>query len=480
MLFTLAGCTGLTMNRPEAAPELVQELNIPEMWKSAGEGNQGKISTGWLKTFRDREMSAMVNEAMRYNQNLKIAAARLRASREGTIIGRAQRLPSVDFSGSVSRTQAGNGPDTESSRFSDYGLSLSVAWEIDLWGRLRDLDVASYNDYIAASADFRGARLSLAANTAKAWCNLITARQQLNLSEETRASFISNFRITEGDYKAGVPTSSALDVQFGRNNIAQAERDVIQRELGVTEAARSLEILLGRYPNAELKGRVDLPRLPKEIPSGLPSELLLRRPDLIAAAAEVRASAARADAARKDLLPSIRLTGRASNSSEALSRILFDPEYIVWNVAASLAQTVYRGGAPTAEARRALEQNEVAIRTYAEVALQAFREVESALATERSLKEQEAFLNTELEQASLAERQALRDYTEGLVGILEILESQRRAVNARRSMISLHNQRLQNRIDLHLALGGDFATNPPPAASHQQAPTSSSSETSPR
>ena len=452
------GCAGLTMQRPEADTAVLEELDIPTVWRSSGEGNDGRISTGWLKTLKDTEMSSLVDEALQRNQNLKVAAARLRAAREGTIIGRAQRLPSIDFSGSGSRTRSGNGPDVPAEISTDYGLTLSAAWELDLWGRLRDLDRANYADFVAAKADFRGARLSLAANTAKAWCNLITARQQVTLAEETRASFIRNFRITERTFKGGVSTSSALDVQFGRNNIAQAERDLIDRKLRQTEAQRSLEVLLGRYPSATLDSRDELPDLPPDVPAGLPSELLLRRPDLIAAGSDLLASAKRADAARKDLLPSIRLSGRGSTSSDALGKMLVDPEYIVWNVAASLAQTVYRGGAPTAEARQALAQNEVAVRTFAEIALQAFREVESALATDHSLAKQEEFLSTELEQANLAEAQASRDYSEGIVGILEILEAQRRAVNARRSMIALRNERLQNRIDLHLALGGDYGT----------------------
>ena len=461
VMLSFIGCAGLTMQKPEADTVVVAELDIPSLWKSAGEGNNGQIASGWLKSLKDSEMSAMVNEALEHNQNLKVAAARLRAAKESTIVGRAQRLPSVDFSSSGSRNRAGNGPDLSPDRSTNYGLSLNASWEIDLWGRLRNLDLASYDDYMAASADFRGARLSLAANTAKAWCNLITARQQATLALETRDSYVRNFRITERNFKAGDTSASALDVQFGRNNIASAERELIDRQLSRDEAKRSLEVLLGRYPAASLEGRDQLPDLPKEVPVGLPSELLLRRPDLVAAAADLRASANRADAARKDLLPSIRLSGRGSSSSAELGKMLIDPEYMVWNVASSLAQTVYSGGSPTAQARQALARNEIAIRTFAEIALQAFREVESALAIERSLAKQEEFLATELQQANLAEVQASRDYSRGIVGILEVLESQRRAVNARRSMISLRNQRLQNRIDLHLALGGDFATPAP-------------------
>ncbi|MCP4849777.1 MAG: TolC family protein, partial [Verrucomicrobiaceae bacterium] len=303
-------------------------------------------------------------------------------------------------------------------------------------------------------------RLSLAANVAKSWCNIITARQRLELAEQTRDSFVSNYRITERNYKAGDETATPLSVQFGRNNVASAERNVIARTLARENAARPLEVLLGRYPSGKLKSSNRLPELPEEVPAGLPSELLWRRPDIAAAEASLRASARRADAARKNMLPSFSLTARGSDASGDLNRILANPETILWNAASSLAQSIFRGGALSAQAQRALAQNEQALHNFTNRVLEALREVESALATERSLAEQERFISIELAQAKLAEAQAGRDYSEGLIGILSIFEAQRRGVAARNAMITLRNQRLQNRIDLHLALGGDFKTLP--------------------
>ena len=137
-----------------------------------------------------------------------------------------------------------------------------------------------------------------------------------------------------------------------------------------------------------------------------------------------------------------------------------DPAYLTWSIASSLAQTVYRGGAPSAQARAALERNKATIQDYVQSVLRAFREVESALQTDRSLLEQESFLLIEVRQAGLAQAASERDLGLGIEGssVLEILEAQRRAVNARGSLIRLRNQRIQNRLDLHLALGGDFET----------------------
>jgi outer membrane protein, multidrug efflux system len=463
-IFVLILVQGCGLPKPTREPG--KDLEMPGAWTSAQADNQGPVAFGWLAEFEDPNMERLVAEAIERNRDLRVAAARLRRAQEGMIIGRATRLPRVDASGSGSYSETrfddGTGDlepwvNAKSSR-----LSASASWEVDLWGRLANLHHATIEDYHAEAASFRGARLSLAANTAKAWCNLIAARQQVELARQTRDSFLENYRITEGNNKAGDTSSTALAVKFGRNQVASAERALISRELARDEARRFLELLLGRYPASALEARDELPKLGQAVPAGLPSELLMRRPDLAAAGARLRASAERASAARKALLPAIDLSagGSSTGASLELQDLIKDPVQIAWSVATSLTAPIYRGGALRARARQALATNEAAIATFSDIALRAFREVESALAREHSLAAQERFLSTELEQADLAETQVYRESREGTVDILSVLEAQRRAFNARNAMISLRNGRIQNRIDLHLALGGDFDTAP--------------------
>ncbi|MGJ8695897.1 MAG: efflux transporter outer membrane subunit [Verrucomicrobiaceae bacterium] len=448
LTFALTGCEAL--KGPQAVA--TSSIETPAVFAAARSGQNAKISTGWLNEFSDSRMTRLVDEALAHNHDLKAAGYRLRAAKEGTIIGKSNRLPSVSSSTSYRRSGGKNDATSE-----NYSLSLNASWEADLWGRLRNIERASRADYAATLADFRGARLSLAANTARAWCNLVTAERQLDLAERTVESYRKALPVVERRYKA--QTLRAVDVQFARNNIASAERTLRSRQLDRDDAARSLEVLLGRYPSATVASSSTLPTLAKTIPAGLPSDLLARRPDLQAARADLYASAQRAESARKDLLPSLTLTGSASNGDSGIRRA-FDPNYLVYSAASSLAQTIYRGGAPSAQARAALQRNKAEIHDYARIALTAFREVESALAADRSLLEQEGFLETEVEQSNRAEKRALNDITLGIEGasFLEYLEAQRRAENARASLIRLRNLRLQNRIDLHLALGGDFRT----------------------
>jgi NodT family efflux transporter outer membrane factor (OMF) lipoprotein len=449
----VVGLSGCEFGRLPGRPAEALEIRTPGSWQAVSSGREGRISSGWLNDFREPSMSRAVDEALEQNRNLKVAAARFREAREATLTTRARTLPSASLGGGGSVT---DGPSRGSSE--SYSLNLSSSWEVDLWGRLRDQTGAAEASELAAAEDFRGARLSLAANTAKAWCGLISAEQELALAETTLKSFEANLRIVERTYRG--TGEGALDIQFSRTNVSSAARSVEQAKLNVQQAARTLELLLGRYPAGEMRISGELPKMPGSVPAGLPADLLDRRPDLVAARYRLFASAKRADAARKALLPSVSLTGSGGAASPRLSELL-DTGRLAATLAGRFSQVLTEGGAVAAEARAALDRNDAQLNTYAQVALDAFREVEAALAADRSLAEQEKFLASELRQATLAERQAERDYSEGVnPNILSVLEAQRRANNARASMIRLQNQRLQTRIDLYLALGGDFRTQP--------------------
>lgn len=433
------------------APKNSLKINTPAVWQAADSKQNQQVSQAWLNGFQDQSMRSTVKEALQNNQNLQAAAARLRAAKEQTVQSRAAMLPRLNGGTSAAVT------DTETARTERYGLSLAASWEADLWGRLRDLNGASAADFDAAVSEFRNARLSIAATTAKSYCNLISAQQQFTLANTTLTSFEKNLRIIERNYKAGVPGVRALDVQLGRTNVSSAQRSVKSRQLERDESARTLELLLGRYPAATVAAARNLPEIGGSIPAGLPASLIERRPDLAAARARIEASAKRSDAARKNLLPNLSLSANGGTSSSAFSQLL-NVDQLVSTIAANLTQNLYSGGANQAEARAALARNDAAIHDYAQTSLEAFREVESAIASESSLRAQEGFLQKEVEQAALAEKQAERDYSEGVEGvdILSVLESQRRANNARSSLIRLKNDRLQSRINLHLALGGSF------------------------
>ncbi len=425
-------------------------IRTPGTWVAASKGSEGKISTGWLSSFSDPALKRSVNEALAYNHSLKAASARLREASEETIIARAGQMPSdIGSRGGVSDAPA-------ASKVQSYGLNLAASWEPDLWGRLRDLTRAAEADERAAIEDFRGARLSLAANAAKAYVNLISAEQEVDLARVTLESFEKNLRIIERTYKA--TGEGALDIQFARTNVSSTQRALEARKQDRENAARALEVLQGRYPGGQTRGASKLPNLPSAVPAGIPAEMIERRPDLAAARARLFASAKRTNAAQKSLLPDLSITGSGGTAGARLSDLL-DPSFLVSAITGRVDQVLFDGGERAALSRAALARNERLVNEYAQLALEAFREVEATLSADRSLAVQEKFLTDEVAQATLAEKQSERDYAEGVnPNILSVLEAQRRANNARAAIIRLRNARLQNRFDLHLALGGDFAT----------------------
>lgn len=438
----------------------LDRIQVPERWQSMESGVDQDIYSGWLKDFNDERLIELVDEGLSNNPLIKLNEAQLRSIQDSIIITKSAQLPRV--SSSMGGSYAGGtgrkpGGGYTGWNFNDnYSGGVNVSWELDVWGKLRNREEAAILDYEAAVANYRGTRLSLAANIARSYCNLITARSALELSITTLDIFRSNLSITERNYIAGDPTATALSVQLARNNVASAERSVTIRELAVNDASRALEIFLGRYPGADLELPDQLPALIPEVPYGLPSDLLMRRPDLVAASARLESATQRRIIAQKNLLPSVNLSGGGSARDNNLADLLSGPQSIAANVAASLSQPLYQGGSLRAQVRQAKESELISIETFANVALNAFREVESAIDREQSLAIQEESLKTELAQAELAEEQASRDYSEGLVNILSVLEAQRRAFSARNSEINLRNSRIQNRITLHLALGGDF------------------------
>lgn len=449
-------CLLVASCQPGGEPTTKTTVSIPAAWKASGHASSTRISTGWVKDLNDPQLPRLINEATNHNPSLLAAAERLKAARTNLTRARANRAPSAHLSSTTSRSRTNTNSATGTRSYSSgKNISLGASWEIDLWGRLRDLHTAAIADYDAAIVDLRGTRLSLAANTAALWYNLISSQEQVKLAQKTLASYRKVEKIIERNYKAG--TSRALELQLSRNNVFSAERILRSRLRNRGDARRNLELILGRYPAGNITAPSTLPNIKQSVPAGLPAELIKRRPDLVQARKQLEATFHRARAAQKNLLPSLRLTGSSGTSSSAL-RNLLDPGFLTSSISTSLSQSIFETGARRENARAAVARNRAAVHNFANVALNAFREVESALASEKWLKQQETYLRKELQQAALAERQAERDYAEGIEGvdIIDLLESQRRASNARSSLIDLQNQRIQNRINLHLALGGNF------------------------
>jgi len=447
---------GLGCAHPPDSQVSAVRVEIPFGFDAADGGQLGEFQ-GWLGDFGGQEVQALVAEVLTHNFDLQAAAARLEVAAANRRVVEAARYPQLSGSASASRRGTATelpGGDVASDTFDAYGLGLNVIWELDVWGKLKNRTQAAIADAEAEAALFRAAELSLAANTLKSWFSLVEIELQLELARETLRVFEDNLTVVESSYRRGLP-NRALDVRLTRANVEGARSTVAARLRQRDAAGRALEVLLGRYPGDDLVVMTNLPALRQDIPAGLPSELLSRRPDLVAAERQLAASLERVKVAQKEMLPTISLTASGGTSAGDL-RDLLDSERLFWTVAGNLAQPLYQGGRLRAGVDVADANSRQAVALFSQSVLEAFREVETFLAAERLLRNEERALNQAASESIAAEALAWQQYQRGLVDIITVLESQRRAFNARSALLGVVNSRLQNRLNLVLALGGDF------------------------
>lgn len=455
----LAGCA-----TPPDRMSVDWEQEVPAAWSSPVVVLDS-AQAGWLSDFQDPVLEALVAEAISANPNLQASVARLDSALAEAKRAGASLTPQLDLVGSGSRSKtisrAGSfGPggldDFDNflvNRSSQLGISLDVTWELDIWGRVRKGQEATLAESQAAAADLQLARLSLAGQVAKAWFAAQERFLQYQLSLETFESFTRTAEIVQDRFDRGL--GSATDVHLAKSSASSAKASLEENRLAFNRSVRSLEILLGRYPANELEISDDMRAVPPPVPAGLPSDLIARRPDLRAAERRLAASDRRVAQARAAFLPRVALTASGGTSSDAL-RDLVDPKHLVWNFLINLTQPLLDGGSRSADLARNKAAVMEAAAQYQSTALTAFREVEDALDAEGLLETREAALAESAEQARFAYERAESEYRQGLTNIITVLDAQRRSLDARRTYLTVRRLRLDNRIDLHLALGGDF------------------------
>ena len=433
-------------------PDIQAPVTVPDAWTS---GDDGQVMP-WILDVQDPKLRSLIKAALEQNFDLQAVIARVDAARARARITGADRLPQLDLEFRGSRTKREEvGQSALDNPTTSLRLSLELAWELDVWGRLRAATRAAIADYQAAESDLAAARLSLAANIARAWFNAVEADQQVMLAGNTLRSFQNSLRIIEQRFQRGIGT--ALDVRLARGNVATGEANLYLNQRERDEAIRVLKVLLGTYPDAEIQLANRLPAITSRVPAGLPSELLLRRPDLNAQQWRVLAASELVKSAEKRLLPRFVLTGSGGEASSSLTDLL-DWDRLIWSLVGNITQPIFQGGRIRANIDLARASEREILALYAQTVLVAFNEVETSLAAENFLAKQERALATSVQEEKAALLIAQQQYESGLVGIITLLETQRRAFNAESAWLFTLNQKLQNRINLHLALGGGFTS----------------------
>ena len=449
-----SGCAGLSEQhaelaayKDEIAPTSPSDwaVSIPE---SAPEAD-------WISQFGSSNLQELINEALNSNFDIRSAQATARAFRATARAADGRKLPSISASADYTHSEFGDAvlffgnPDS-------YGLGLSATWEPDFWQRLSKTADAADADLLASEADLATLRLSISGAVARGWINLANARAQLNLALDEMQVRDRSRILTERRFSAGVSTS--LDVRLARSALETTRANIASSRLAVADAQRALEVLLGRYPSAQITAPESPMQLGPIQDASSPTDLLARRPDVSAAEARMAAAGLRADLARLAMVPRLSLTGTLDTDSENLADVI-DVDFLAGRVLANLTAPIFNGGALRADAEAARAQAEGAIDNYASTVLTAWQEVEGARHADIFLAEQESALTNALEEAKAAEDLADRQYQSGLISIFNLIDAQTTRISSEAQLLNTRANRASNRVNYHIALGGGVSSN---------------------
>ncbi|MDR2123554.1 MAG: efflux transporter outer membrane subunit [Desulfovibrio sp.] len=436
--------------RPEAPVPLSITASPPDPQSAAG-----AVTPGTRDFFRDPRLQELIAVALRQNRDLRLALLAVREAGAQYRVQRADRLPQLD--GEASDTYGGDLKGTESN---SYMVSAAATFDLDLFGRLKSLSEAALQRYQATEEAAKAARILLVSQTAQSFLNERLAAELLRLAERTLQSRQASLVFIERRVQSG--QSSLLDLEQARGMAESAQAEVAAQRNELTRAENTLKLLLGSFEPQTLPAPAALTDMRfAELPQGLPSSLLLERPDIMAAEHELRAANADIGAARAAFFPSISLTGSLGAVSDDLS-LLFSGATSAWTFLPKIGLPVFSGGRNLAGLDLAEVRKESAIVRYEQRIQTAFREVADALLTRGALADRLAAQKRYLRSQRLVLQLATANYVNGAVSYLTVLDAQRGVFDAERTLLGILRDQLVNDVALYAALGGgrDAATMP--------------------
>lgn len=454
-LLTLAGCTSM--------PELRKpNLDLPAAWPQAAGMPADRVASDWWKAYGDPQMDALIREALAHNADLKLAAARIKEARANLGLAQANealQVQAVADAGRSRLSQRGATPAPGSATNNTYKAQLQASYELDLWGRYREASHAARSELLANEYGRGVVRVSLTGEVVQAYLTLRALDAQSELVAKARDNRRAAMELQRLRVDAGV--SSDLEMRQAEAELATLEANQARLTQAVRQHELALAVLIGRSPRALMD--VAIPRGsplqalqgPPAIPSGLPSDLLARRPDLRQAEQNVLTTHARIKEAKATLYPDLRLTAHLGAESTALSNLFSGPSAI-WGLSAGLVQSLLNGGRTEAALQARDARQAQALVAYEQAVRQAFREVLDALVAHRQARESaEAEGRRSQALGSALELADLR-YRNGLTNYLTVLDAQRNVLQAELNGVEARRVQLIASADLAKALGGGW------------------------
>ncbi|QIL19538.1 efflux transporter outer membrane subunit [Thermomonas sp. HDW16] len=444
-----SGCATLVPPTPAA------QSQVRETWSAQPRTNATDVSliaadAGWREVLVDPRLERVVAQALDNNRDLRVAVLNVERVRQQYRIQRAERLPAIGANATLERS-GGDAPVNET-----YSASLGMAsFELDLFGRVRNLSEAALQQYFAQEENRRAAQIALIAQTSNAWMALAADQSLLAISRDTLAAQQASLKLTERRHEVGAVNGLVLaqaqtQVETARSNVA--------RYSGLVEQDRhALDLLAGSPVGAD-----DLPQgfedglvALVDVPAGLPSDILLQRPDILAAEHGLLSANANIGAARAAFFPSISLTASAGTASNEFSG-LFDAGSRAWRFVPQVNLPIFQGGALRANLSVATANRDIALANYEKAIQAGFREVADAISLSGTLADQRAAAERLLAAAERAEQLSKARYDAGYDSYLTLLDAQRTRYAAQQGLVAARLAEQTNRVTLYTAMGGGW------------------------
>ncbi|MFD2235243.1 efflux transporter outer membrane subunit [Phaeospirillum tilakii] len=453
----------LALSACSLAPDLEKpDPPVPAAYPSPVAG-ESAASLDWRAMFGDPRLQRLITLALDHNRDLRLAALNVEAVQAQYAIERAARFPALSANGGFTRQRLAADPtkaDSPASLQNQHGLGIGVsAFELDLFGRVRSLSDAAFARYLASEEGSRAARIALVGAVADAYCAERLAEEQRDLAERTLADWRQSLALARRLKAAD--QNSGLDIAQAEGQVATAEADLEGRGRALARASNALALLVGTGLPRDLPPPrpLDDGAVRTRLPAGLPSDLLIHRPDIRRAEQALIAANANIGAARAAFFPRLSLTSSVGFASPLLGS-LFDGAQQVWSFSPQITQPLFQGGQLRAELRLAEIRHSEAVADYERTIQTAFREVADGLAGSATYGRQiEAQDRIVASAARRVELSTLR-YRSGLEGRLELLDAQRQLYAARQTRLDLKREDISNAIGLYKALGGGAAAAP--------------------
>ena len=451
LLTSVSACT--------VGPDYVKPaVDIPEDWRYTIEDASGTVNTRWWEQFNDPVLDALINEALVNNKDVRIAAARVEEYAARVDITRSGFYPQIGYDGAASRNStsedAASALPAGTPRINNsYLAAVNVGWEVDIWGRIRRATEASRAQLLAAEEVRRSVILTLVSSVASSYINLRNLDRQLEIAMRTLESRGKSVELFEIKFEGGVV--SELEVAQIRSEYEQAAVTIPSLERQIALQENALSILLGHNPGDIPRGKtIDKLALP-QVPEGLPSELLERRPDIQRAEQELVAANAQIGVARSQYFPTISLSGLFGYASAELSDLLQGSSEI-WGIGADALGPIFTGGRVSSQVRAAEAVQRQALVSYAQTVQGAFREVDDALISSVKRREELAAQGRRVAALQRYARFAQIRYDEGEVSYIEVLDSERRLFDAELLYTQSMDEVYSSLVNLYKAMGGGW------------------------